>query len=428
MSRYFITTAIPYVNGPPHIGHALELVQTDTLARHRRQRGDEVRFQTGTDDNALKNVRSAMEAGLPTAEYVNQITERFVELREPLDLSFDDFIKTSSDPRHLAGVEKFWRACAATGDFYQKEYEGLYCVGCEQFYAPDELIDGKCPEHDVPPETVREFNWFFRLSKYQDRLAQLIRSGELSIEPEHRKNEVLSFIEGGLVDFSISRSFERAHGWGIPVPDDPSQVIYVWWDALANYITAPGYGNNPGRYRRWWEESQARVHVIGKGILRFHAVYWPAMLLSAGQPLPTTIFIHEYLTVEGKKMSKSIGNVEDPVDLSEVFGTIALRWWLLREVTRVGDSDFTRQRLIARANEDLANNLGNLINRTISMINRYRPGQVLATSGDPGGAAAALTAARASTASTIDHAMAKFDFRSAVEAILRLADEGNRYV
>ncbi|MGH7869553.1 MAG: class I tRNA ligase family protein, partial [Candidatus Dormibacteraceae bacterium] len=225
MSRYFITTAIPYVNGPPHIGHALELVQTDTLARHRRQRGDEVRFQTGTDDNALKNVRSAMEAGLPTAEYVNQITERFVELREPLDLSFDDFIKTSSDPRHLAGVEKFWRACAATGDFYQKEYEGLYCVGCEQFYAPDELIDGKCPEHDVPPETVREFNWFFRLSKYQDRLAQLIRSWELSIEPEHRKNEVLSFIEGGLVDFSISRSFERAHGWGIPVPDDPSQVI-----------------------------------------------------------------------------------------------------------------------------------------------------------------------------------------------------------
>jgi len=296
MSRYTVTTAIPYVNGRPHVGHALELVETDVLARHRRQRGDEVRFQTGTDDNALKNVQGAEAEGISPAKYVERGAQSFLALRDVLDLSFDDFIKTSSDPRHKSGVDKFWAACVERGDFYRKSYAGLYCVGCELFYPPDELIDGRCAEHGTVPEMVEENNWFFRLSAYQHQLHDLIASDTLRIEPAFRKNEVLSFIDSGLADFSCSRSMTRARGWGIPVPGDPDQVIYVWFDALTNYITAPGYGTDDENFRYWWEDADERVHVIGKGIIRFHAVYWPAMLLSAGVRLPDTIFVHEYLT------------------------------------------------------------------------------------------------------------------------------------
>ncbi|MDR0359563.1 MAG: methionine--tRNA ligase [bacterium] len=427
MSDFFVTTAIPYVNGRPHIGHALELVQTDVLARYRRQMGDAVRFQTGTDDNALKNVHSAMQAGMPTREYVGQVAERFASLREPLELSFDDFIKTSSDPRHRPGVERLWRACAATGDLYEREYEGLYCVGCEQFYTEAELEGGACPEHGASIELVRERNWFFHLRRYQDRLAEVIRSGELRIEPEHRRNEVLGFIEGGLEDFSISRSLERAHGWGIPVPGDSGQVIYVWWDALANYITTLDYGGDGCAYRRWWCDSAARVHVIGKGILRFHAVYWPAMLLSAGEPLPTNIHVHEYLTAGSFKIGKSAGNTTDPNELVVRYGKDPLRWWFLREVGRIGDTDFTIDRLVQRANEDLANNIGNLVNRTVSMIHRYLDGTVPCGTGDDP-RARALIEARVAAEPDIRAAIDRFDFRTAVAAILRIADEGNRYI
>ncbi|PRY22021.1 methionine--tRNA ligase [Pseudosporangium ferrugineum] len=374
--RYTVMTAIPYVNGRPHVGHALELVQADVLARHRRQCGDEVRFQTGTDDNALKNVQGAEAEGITPQEYVARVAERFAGLREPLDLSFDDFINTSSDPRHRPGVDKLWAACAARGDFYKKAYSGLYCVGCERFYTADELTpDGHCEEHGTAPEPVEESNWFFRLSRYQDALEELISSDRLRIEPATRKREVLSFIRAGLEDFSVSRSVARARGWGIPVPGDPGQVIYVWYDALANYITAPGYGTDDPQFTYWWDESE-RVHVIGKGIIRFHAVYWPAMLLSAGVSLPGTIFVHEYLTAGGEKISKSAGNAEDPADLATRYGTDALRWWMLCEVARFGDTDYTAPRLVNRANEDLANNLGNFVNRTASMIHRYRNGVV----------------------------------------------------
>ncbi|MGH3516286.1 MAG: methionine--tRNA ligase, partial [Haloechinothrix sp.] len=292
MGRYFVMTAIPYVNGKPHVGHALELIEADVLARHRRQRGDEVRFQTGTDDNALKNVQGAEAEGITPAEYVEKVATRFASLREPLALSFDDFIKTSSDPRHKPGVDKLWAACAERGDFYRKTYSGLYCVGCERFYASEELTgDGRCIEHGTIPEHVEENNYFFRLSRYQDQLVDLISSDTLRIEPATRKREVLSFIESGLEDFSVSRSMTRARGWGIPVPGDPEQVIYVWYDALANYITAPGYGTDEAGFDHWWNGSDRRVHVIGKGIIRFHAVYWPAMLLSAGIRLPDVIFV-----------------------------------------------------------------------------------------------------------------------------------------
>lgn len=428
MGRYFVMTAIPYVNGRPHVGHALELIQADVLARHRRQRGDEVRFQTGTDDNALKNVQGAEAEGISPAEYVEKVATRFASLREPLDLSFDDFIKTSSDPRHKPGVDKLWAACAERGDFYRKTYSGLYCVGCERFYAPEELTeDGRCVEHGTVPEHVEESNYFFRLSRYQDQLIDLISSDTLRIEPATRKREVLSFIASGLEDFSVSRSMTRARGWGIPVPGDPEQVIYVWYDALANYITAPGYGTDEAGFDHWWNGADHRVHVIGKGIIRFHAVYWPAMLLSAGVRLPDVIFVHEYLTAGNEKISKSAGNAEDPSEIAARYGTDALRWWMLREVARSGDTDYTAERMVNRANEDLANNIGNLVNRAVSMLNRYRDGVIPEPAHD-NPPADPLRVARAQAADTIDKALAEFDFRRAVEAVVRIGDEGNRYV
>jgi methionyl-tRNA synthetase len=423
--RFYITTAIPYVNGDPHIGFALECVQADVLARHRRLRGEDVRFLSGTDDNSLKNVEAAEAAGLPVADFVNAKAERFAALRGSLALSYDDFIRTSVDPRHRTGVERLWRACAAAGDLYEWDYEGLYCTGCEAFLSPGELVDGRCPEHGSALERVAERNWFFRLSRYVDDLLALIESDRLRIEPEHRRNEVVSFIRRGLTDFSVSRSRERARGWGIPVPDDPRQVIYVWFDALGNYITALEFGSGGDRYDTWWEQADERVHVVGKGITRFHAIYWPAILLSAGQPLPTTIFVHDYLTVDGQKLSKSRGASVDPAALAAGYGTDALRWWFLRDVPRVGDADFREERLAARANE-LADDLGNLVNRTIALVGRLRPKGVPPTAQPDD--AARLVAAIAGSHDAIDEALGRFDFRSAAEALWRAVEEANRFV
>jgi methionyl-tRNA synthetase len=426
-SRFYVTTTIPYVNARPHLGFALELVQADVLARHQRQRGHEVRFLTGTDDNSLKNVLAAEAEGLPTQELVDRNATAFEALREPLALSFDDFIRTSRDPRHQPGVERFWKACAEAGDLYRKHYEGLYCVGCEQFYTPAELRQGRCPEHGTPPQLVAEENWFFRLSRYQDQLHDLISSRRLRIEPAARRNEVLGFISAGLADFSVSRSDTRARGWGIPVPNDPGQVIYVWWDALGNYLTALDYGHGGQDYQHWWVHNDRRVHLLGKGVLRFHAVYWPAMLLSAGEPLPTDILVHDYLTVDGYKISKSTGSVIDPVVLVERFGTDAVRWWLLREVPRVGDADFTIDKLTARANGDLANDLGNLVNRVVSMLHRYRDGRVPAAP-QPATGADPLVAACHLAPELVTAALAAFDFRRATAAAWTIVDEANRYV
>jgi methionyl-tRNA synthetase len=251
--NFYITTAIPYVNAEPHLGHALELVQADAAARHRRLRGQPVRFLTGTDDHALKNVTAARAAGLAVREFVDANAARFRGLREPLGLSFDDFIRTSADARHRAGVERLWRRCADRGNFYLRHYEGLYCPGCEQFYTPEELDHGVCAEHRTAPGRVAEENWFFRLSRYTGELLHALQSGRVRVEPATRRNEVLAFIRAGLTDFSVSRPAARAHGWGIPVPGDPGQIIYVWWGALANYITALGYGGGDELpYRDWW--------------------------------------------------------------------------------------------------------------------------------------------------------------------------------
>ncbi|MFL6073293.1 MAG: methionine--tRNA ligase [Mycobacteriales bacterium] len=423
---YYVTTTIPYVNARPHLGFALELVQADVLARHHRRLGEPVRFLTGTDDNSLKNVLAAEAEGVPTRQLVDRNAAAFAALRGPLDLSFDDFLRTSGDPRHRAGVERFWRACARAGDLYRKEYTGLYCVGCEQFYTAAELPGGRCPEHGTEPETVAEENWFFRLSRYAERLHDLIASGRLRIEPAGRRNEVLGFLAGGLEDFSVSRSQARARGWGIPVPDDPDQVIYVWWDALGNYLTSLGYGVDSPDYRRWWVDNDRRVHLVGKGVLRFHAVYWPAMLLSAGEPPPTDILVHDYLTVDGAKISKSGGSGvdTDPARLAGRYGTDAVRWWLLREVPRVGDADFTVDRLTARADTDLANDLGNLVNRVVSMIHRYRDSHPPAAA-DP---ATSLAAACREVPGRVDTALAGFDFRRATGAVWTIVEEANRHV
>jgi methionyl-tRNA synthetase len=423
--RFYITTAIPYVNGDPHLGHALGFVQADVLARHRRLRGDNVRFLSGTDDNALKNVDAALSAGRPVAEFVAEKARRFVDLAGPLQLSNDDFIRTSTDPRHRPGVERLWRACAEAGDLYRRDYEGLYCSGCEAFVLSDDLADGRCPEHGEAPELIVERNWFFRLSRYEDALLDRIEKGRLRIEPEHRRNEVLTFIRSGLSDFSVSRAQERARGWGISVPDDSEQVIYVWFDALANYITALGNGSDD-TYREWWCESDERLHLIGKGIIRFHAVYWPAILLSVRQPLPTAIFVHDYLTVEGLKLSKSLGTVIDPLWLVERYGTDALRWWFLRDVPRNGDADFREGLIAARANE-LADGLGNLINRTIALVSRNRPEGVRQASEWPV-EAVALRARSGALPSAIDKLLADFDLRTAATALWEVVTEANHFV
>ncbi|HMD94232.1 MAG TPA: methionine--tRNA ligase [Trebonia sp.] len=427
MTSTYITTTIPYVNARPHLGHALELVQADVLARYRRSIGEQVRFQAGTDDNSLKNVLAAEAAGVDVQEFVDTNAAAFTGLAEPLSLSVDDLIRTSSDPRHSAGVERFWRACADSGDLYRRHYEGRYCVGCEQFYTAAELDDGRCREHGTVPDLVSEENWFFRLSRYAGQLRGLIVDGTIRIEPAERRNEVLALIDSGLDDFSVSRSTERARGWGIAVPGDPEQVIYVWWDALGNYLTALDYADGGENLSHWWTNASRRIHLLGKGVLRFHAVYWPAMLLSAGEAVPTDIFVHSYLTVNGRKISKSSGATVDPYDLAGEYGTDAVRWWLLREVPRGADADFTVDRLVSRANDELANGFGNLVNRVVTMIHRYRDGRAPAAAANAPDAAALDRAIR-DAPGLIAGALDDFEFRRATEAVWQIADEANRYV
>lgn len=361
MNKFFITTAIDYVNAPPHVGHALEKVQADVIARYHRLLGNEVLFLTGTDENSLKNVKAAKKEGIPVQKLVDRNSEKFYKLKEALNLSFNDFIRTTEE-RHIKGAQKLWSACEK--DIYKKKYKGLYCVGCEEFYKESELTNGLCPEHETKPELVEEENYFFKLSKYQDELREMVEKNKLKVVPETRKNEVLSFVNAGLDDICISRSAERAQGWGIDVPGDKSQKIWVWFDALSNYINAVGYATDEKKFRKWWP---ADLHVIGKGILRFHAVYWPAMLLSAKLPLPKKIFVHGYLTVKGKKMSKSLGNIINPFELVKKYGVDAVRYFLLREIPSTEDGDFTYEKFEERYNSDLANGLGNLINRVVKL-------------------------------------------------------------
>lgn len=367
MNKIYITTSIPYVNAAPHVGFALELVQADAYARHFRLQGYDVRFQCGTDDNSLKNVRSAEAAGQQVKDFVNANADRFERLGHLLDISNEEFVRTSRYPRHVTCVHALWKACAANGDLYRKAYEGLYCLGCEQFYEPSELDDGRCPEHGIALEIIREENWFFRLSRYGDRLLKLIETEKLRIVPDHRRNEVLALLRRGLADISVSRSAERARGWGVPVPDG-DEVVYVWFDALANYLTGLGHGSDPTLLPRYWNDGQ-RIHVVGKGISKFHAIYWPAILLSAGLPPPSSILVHGYVTVDGRKIGKSAGNGIDPGLIIESYGTPdALRYYLLRHIRSGDDGDFSGERLEAAWSGELGGQLGNLANRVLALL------------------------------------------------------------
>jgi len=371
--KIFVSTAIPYVNARPHIGHALEYVLADAYVRYRRFVGDDVFFTTGTDDNALKNVLKAEEAGEDVESFVHNHARAFREVCDNLNISYNYFIETSNDDRHFFGSQKLWNKANKKDDIYTKVYEGLYCVGCEEFKTEKDIIaTGECPEHlGKKLERIKESNYFFRLSKYQKEITQYLKEDVVRIIPPSRKNEALSFIEGGLEDFSISRSVERAHGWGIPVPDDSSQVMYVWFDALSNYINALDYAHEGENYEDFWRRADERIHIIGKGINRFHTIYWPAMLLSAGEALPSTVFVHGYFTVDGQKMSKSIGNVIDPKDLVEKYGTDAVRYYFLRHQHSTEDGDFTTERFHEMYTANLVNGLGNLVSRVMKLAETY---------------------------------------------------------
>jgi len=360
MKKLFLSTAVPYVNSPPHLGFALEIIQADVIARYHRLLGEDVFFLTGTDENSLKNVKAAEKEGISVKKLVDRNAKKFYGLKKVLNLSFDDFIRTT-EKRHIKGAQKLWLACRK--DIYKKKYKGLYCIGCEEFYKESELENGLCPEHKTKPELVEEENYFFKLSKYQNKLKKIIEQDKVKIIPQTRKNEVLSFINSGLHDFCISRSAERGRGWGIPVPGDSSQIIWTWYDALSNYINALGYPENSKKFQEWWQKNENKLHLIGKGILRFHGIYWIAMLLSAKLSLPKTIFVHGYLTSDGQKMSKSLGNVIDPFELVEKYGTDAVRYYLLREIPSAEDGDFTYEKFEQRYNSDLASGIGNLLAR-----------------------------------------------------------------
>jgi methionyl-tRNA synthetase len=365
--RSYITTAIPYVNAAPHIGFALELAQADATARCHRASGRTTRLQTGTDENAFKNVEAAAVAGAGTLDWVDSRSGQFRQLADRLHVGYDRFIRTTEEA-HVRGVHRFWQSLRPD-DIVRKSYSGLYCSGCEDFLFPKDLVNGCCPDHLVAPVEVAETNYFFRLSSYREQLLRWLSSDAVTIRPDWRRGEILSFVRAGLQDISISRPATRSAGWGVAVPGDDSQVVYVWIDALINYLTGLGYGTDD-RWQEWWNDDTKKIHVIGKNVWKFHAVYWPALLLSAGLPLPDELVIHGFLTIDGRKIGKSLGNAIAPDDFIQRYGADAVRYFLLRAVPQFGDSDFSADRFAAVYEADLANGLGNLVSRLFTLAAR----------------------------------------------------------
>jgi methionyl-tRNA synthetase len=363
-TKTYVTTAIPYVNAQPHVGFALELVQADAIARWDRRAGATVRLQTGTDENAFKNVEAARAAGTDTQTWVDARAAQFRQLADDLGLDYQRFLRTT-EAAHGRAVHTLWRALRRE-DVYVKAYRGLYCSGCEDFLFEKDLVNGECPEHRQPPVEVEESNYFFRLSAYQEQIERWLTGAAVCIRPEKRRNEILQFVRAGLQDISISRLAARSGGWGVPVPGDPSQVVYVWIDALVNYLTGLGYGTDDG-WREWWNIDTRKIHVIGRNVWKFHAVYWPALLLSAGLPLPDELVIHGFLTADGRKIGKSLGNAIAPGDYIRRYGADAVRYFLLRAVPPFDDGDFSAGRFAAVYQADLANGLGNLVSRLLTL-------------------------------------------------------------
>lgn len=369
--KFYLTSAIPYVNGRPHIGHAQEFVYSDVVRRYHKLLGENVTYLCGADENALKIVQAAEKDGKSTQEFCDIHNQEFLNLAQKLNVHFDIWQRATDKKHHFPASQKLWQLCDRNGDIYKKSYTGHYCVGCETFYAPDELDEkGECFEHPGRKlDEVSEENYFFKLSKYQKFLEELISTDKLKIYPDKRKNEALSFIRRGLEDFSISRSIKRAKNWGVPVPGDLEQIMYVWFDALNIYQSGIGFGWDKKTYEKWAPQD---VMVIGKGILRFHAIYWPAILKSARLKLPKQLFVHGYLTVDGQKMSKTLGNVIDPIEMNNKYGTDPLRYYLLREIPSYGDGDFSERRFKEIYNADLANGLGNLVARIAKLCEIYK--------------------------------------------------------
>ncbi len=429
--RYYITTAIDYVNASPHIGHAYEKIIADVLARFHRLRGYDVHFLTGTDEHGQKNATSAAAAGKPVEQFVDENAAQFRDLAPLLHLSLDDFIRTT-EPRHARGVEAIWKRVAAAGDFYKKNYQALYCVGHEAFVTKSDLVDGKCPAHDAEPIVIEEENYFFRLSKYRSQLRRLFEERRDFVVPASRYGEMLNLIDS-LEDISVSRPVEKL-SWGIPVPSDPTHVIYVWFDALTNYITAIGFGGKDDDFGAWWRASH---HLIGKDINRFHSLLWPAMLISAGLEPPRQILVHGFITVEGQKISKTLGNVIDPgqvaQDLAAASGAAvevcvdAIRYFLLREIPFGEDGDFSHAALVHRFNADLANDYGNLLNRTLPQIARHFDGKI-PSQGEERGGDSVLRETAVNVAAALAGSIDRLDFKGALEEIWRLLGVANKYL
>jgi len=416
--RYYLTTPIYYVNSTPHIGHAYTTCAADILVRHQKQRGAETFFLTGVDEHATKVFRVAQEQGLTAQEYVDSIAGSWRDLAPRLNAHPDFFIRTS-DEGHKVFVRDFLQRIYDNGDVYEGVYAGLYCVGCEEFKASGDLIDGKCPIHDTVPETIEEKNYFFRLSAYQDKLLALYDARPDFVLPQFRYNEARSFIAGGLQDFSISRAGQP---WGIPLPWDESQVAYVWADALVNYLSALTYAR-PGEDLRdeFWPEAR---HLMAKDILRFHCVYWPAMLLAAGYDVPKQIFVHGYLLLDEKKISKSLGNILDPLDLIDVYGSDAVRYWCARAINFGHDGTASIDGLHERYERELGNDLGNLLSRTTKMIEQFLGGELVAGRGGNAELGAAIDALRDGVAADLD----RFEITTAIDRIWELVRRLNGHV
>jgi len=373
-TRYYLTTAIDYPNAAPHIGHALEKVAADSIARYHRLRGHDTYFSMGLDENSLHVLQTANIQGVDPRTWVDRMDAAFRIAWSKLNVSYDYWIRTTEE-RHQRASQEMFRRSLANGDIYKDTYSGWYCPNCNAFYTTEELVAGHCPNHpSLSPEWLHEENYFFALSKYRERLLAHIEAHPDFIIPASRKAEVVSLLRQGLRDFSVSRVVRPGmEGWGIPVPGDPQHVIYVWFDALTNYLTSVGFPDNDEQFARYWP---ADVHVIGKDITRFHCLYWPAMLLSANLPLPRQIPVHGFMTIEGQRISKTLGNVIDPVELVDKVGVDAVRYYLLRNLSFASDGDFSRPSLLQHYNDELGNDLGNLLNRVVSMIKRYRQGNI----------------------------------------------------
>jgi len=423
MSPFYVTTPIYYVNDLPHIGHIYTTVMADVIARYHRLAGDRVRFLTGTDEHGQKIERAAAQGGVEPIALADRVVSRYHELWQELGISHDDFIRTTEE-RHAQGVRAIIERIHDAGDFYVDRHEGWYCTGCETFYTEKELEgdDKLCPDHGTPTEWKSEENVFFRLSKYTEPLLAWYRDNPAAVRPETRLNEVRSFVESGLRDLSVSRA---NLAWGIPFPDQPGQTVYVWLDALTNYISALGFGAaDDALYRTFWEGEGTRIHLVGKDILRFHAVYWPAFLMSAGLPLPSTVWAHGWWLRDEKKMSKSVGNIVRPDHLVERFGADSLRYFLVREMNFGQDASFSDQAFVERYNSDLANDLGNTVSRLVTLSRKNFDGAV------PQAPAEESPLAEAARTAVADYrkAMEDFSFHRAIEALWKLLSQANGYL